>query len=132
MNLQEAFDKVCDDASPGKRCYVSLYEEVPYYGGPEEGGWWGSDSHLVAYKQVPTEEEAEAIKEEVYKLAARLSEDAQRASDQTCRDQLDYCEDRLIDDSNAVFGEVAGATQYWVVIEDRPGANESRGSRHYE
>ena len=42
--INEAFFNICREAKPAKSSYVSLYVNVPYYGGPEEGGWWGSDN----------------------------------------------------------------------------------------
>ena len=40
-NISEAFFTACSEAQPAKQQVVSLYVDVPFYGGPEEGGWWG-------------------------------------------------------------------------------------------
>ena len=37
----QAWDEIIEDSEVAQECYLSLYENVPYYGGPEEGGWWG-------------------------------------------------------------------------------------------
>ena len=42
----EAFHQICKEAKPAKSHHVSLYANEPFYGGPEEGGWWGSDTVL--------------------------------------------------------------------------------------
>lgn len=132
MSIEEAFFSVCDNAKPAKSCYVSLYAQIPYYGGPEEGGWWGNDCKLIAYKCYSTQEAADAAKTKVEELAKRLSEESKRKFGETCQSQLEWCEAHNIDDSNSVFGEVDGETKYFVVQEDTPGKSESIGPRHYE
>lgn len=46
--IRESFFQVCGDAKPSNSFYVSLYSARPFYGGPEEGGWWGRDYVLEA------------------------------------------------------------------------------------
>lgn len=55
--LAAAFDAVlAAEAKEPEEWYVVLMERVPFYGGPEEGGWWGSDSVVVKYAKFPDEE----------------------------------------------------------------------------
>ena len=54
--IKEAFDKICEDNIKVGTFYVVLAESIPYYGGPEEGGWLGSDTIIISYKEFPTEE----------------------------------------------------------------------------
>lgn len=82
--LREAFHQVCKDAKPAEGWYVSLIEVIPYYGGPEEGGWWGSDREVIAYQHFATEEAAQAAKEAVKKLAEELSQQARREFGRQC------------------------------------------------
>ena len=59
---QQAFVTICREAQPPKGCFVSLYLAHQYYGGPEEGGWWGWDHKLIASQDFPTMEQAEDAK----------------------------------------------------------------------
>ena len=129
-DLAEAFFTVCNEAKPAQGHYVSLYVDVPFYGGPEEGGWWGHDCSLVAYQWCSTEEEVEAKREAVEKLAKEKSEQAKREFGEHCLRQTEWLEARGLDDS--FLPEVDGEERYYVVIEDTPGSQESQGCRHYE
>ena len=76
MSIKEAFFAVCSDAKPARASYVSLYVNSPYYGGPEEGGWWGEDCKLVAYQICADDEEADVVQAKVCELAESLTRDA--------------------------------------------------------
>lgn len=132
MSIQEAFFEVCQDAEPAESIYVSLYVKRPFYGGPEEGGWWGSDHELVAYHQFPTQEAADAAEVKINELAKKYTEDAKRGYGEQCRAELNWCEARGIDNSNSVFGEVDGNAEYYVRQENSIGEAESKGNRHWE
>jgi hypothetical protein len=133
MSIKQAFYQVCEDAEPAKASYVSLYVSLPYYGGPEEGGWWGSDTELVAYKQVSSDVEAQAVSEKVHTLSEQLSKDAKDAFNRHCANQCEWVEQHdPMADVDDYFPEVDGEERYWVAVEDRPGSLASRGSRHYE
>ena len=132
MSIQSAFAEICKDAKIARGVFVSLYRMEPFYGGPEEGGWWGSDTFLVASQEFSTEEEAEAVREKVEELAKKLENESKKESGEVCQRQIDWCEARGIDDANTVFGEFEGYTTYSVVMEEKQGENESRGCRHYE
>jgi len=124
-----AFMEVCKAAQPAKSIYVSLYTCCPWYGGPEEGGWWGEDHALVAYQHFDTDEAADVAQAAITKLAEELSRTRRDEFGDLCLQQLDWCEQRGIDDSNAVFGEVDGESSYFVVREDSPGSQNYRGER---
>jgi hypothetical protein len=128
--LNEAFFQVCNDAVPAKSSYVSLYVNVPYYGGPEEGGWWGSDTALVAHYKCDSQPHAEAVKARVEELAQQLSDDARRSFGQACKAQCEWLDARGLDAD--YLPEVDGEETYWVAVEDRPGEHASQGCRHYE
>lgn len=132
MSIQEAFFTVCNEALPAKSIYVSLYIRVPRYGGPEEGGWWTSDTHLVAYQQFSSQEAADAAALKVTELAEELNKQARDDFGRACQAQLDWCEARGIDDANYIFGEVDGEEDYFVVQEASPGQHEYCGPTHYE
>lgn len=128
--LNEAFFQVCKEAVPAKSSYVSLYVTTPYYGGPEEGGWWGEDNVLVAHHYCSNEVEAEAIKNKVEELAKQLSDEAKSAFGRMCVAQCDWLEQRGLDSD--FLPEVDGEERYWVAVEEVPGENSSQGCRHYE
>ena len=133
MSIERAFHAICQEAinHRPRGYHVSLYEDVPYYGGPEEGGWWGHDTVLLASQEFDTEEAAQAALERVKKFAAELEQDARSQYGERCRAELDWCEARGIDDSNSVFGEVDGPSKYVVRIENYPGEHVYRGERFY-
>lgn len=126
--LQDAFDHVCKEAKKAGGFYVSLMENVPYYGGPEEGGWWGSDTRLVAYQYFTTEEAAEAAKDKVEELAAELSAQARRNFGEQCLRELDWLEARGLDAD--YLPEPDGESEFFVTVtEGLP--QESEGVRGY-
>jgi hypothetical protein len=128
--LNEAFFNICREAKPAKSSYVSLYVNVPYYGGPEEGGWWGSDNVLVAYHQCGNDVEAEHVKARVEEMAEELSREAKRDFGRTCAAQCEWLEARGLDSDS--LPEVDGEESYFVVVEDTPGQHVTRGCRLYE
>ena len=130
MSTSEAFFSVCDDAQPAESHYLSLYVSVPYYGGPEEGGWWGSDTALVAYKHFDTSEALEAARAKVAALAVELTDQARRDFGQQCLREMAWCDARGLDAD--YLPEVDGESSYSVVTEDVPGSMVSEGCRHYE
>lgn len=130
MSVKEAFFSVCEDAKPAVGTYVSLYVRVPYYGGPEEGGWWGEDHHLVAYKHCTSSERAAAVREAVESLALELSEQAQREFGDTCLREMAWLDARGLD--AGWLPEPDGEAEYYVAEEKSPGSLATTGCRHYE
>lgn len=132
--VKAAFDQVCAKAVVAESNYVSLYVELPFYGGPEEGGWWSSDTELVAFQEVSSEAEAKAIKEQVEKLAESLSEQARQRFYEQCAREVEYVEQRdpMADVSDYFPAEPDGEERYWVATESKPGSLKREGSRYYE
>ena len=128
--IQAAFDAICTEATPARAHHVSLYRNEPYYGGPEEGGWYGSDTVLVAHVQVDTHEHAEAIRAEVEKLAEQMTKEAKDAFNRQCADECEWLEARGLDAD--YLREPDGENRYWVTIEDSAGEHAHQGTRHYE
>ena len=133
MTVKQAFYEVCEkpvevDRSGGG--YVSLYVGVPYYGGPEEGGWWGHDTSCLAYQWVEGEKEADAAVERVRRLAEELGQQAKTEFGDYCLKQTEWLEARGLDDD--FLPEVNGEETYFVTREQQPRSLESTGSRHYE
>ena len=117
--VQVAFDAICKESSKTESWYVSLIERVPFYGGPEEGGWWGSDTEVIAYQRFVSEELANEAAAKVNKLAAELCAIAREEYERHCLRQPDW------------LGEVAGETEYFVTVTNSI-PEPTRGCRHYE
>lgn len=128
--MKQAFFEICREAKPATAHYVSLYRREPYYGGPEEGGWWGSDYALVAYERFDSDEAASAAAEAVVELAERMSAEAKDAFNRQCAAECEWLEARGLDAD--FLPEVNGEVSYHVHVEDRPGSLAYEGSRHYE
>ncbi len=130
--INAAFHQICTDAKepePRMAVYVSLYENVPFYGGPEEGGWWGHDTVLVGYKQFNREAQAQTAADAVRELAERLGEESKRNYGERCREECDWLEARGLDAD--FFPEPDGPSSFFVITEDTPGSLEDAGNRHY-
>ena len=131
--IQAAFNQVCSKAVVAESNYVSLYVDLPYYGGPEEGGWWGSDTELVAYQQVSSEAEAKAIKDEIVKMSESLNDEARQRFYADCARSVEWVEEHdPMADVSDYFPEPDGDERYWVAVESKPGSFKSQGSRYYE
>lgn len=127
--IKAAFSQVCKEARRARGFYVSLMENCPYYGGPEEGGWWGSDERVLAYQYFSTEEEAEAARLEVLKLAKQLQAEARRDYGEQCLREMAWLEARGLDAD--YLPEPDGPSTYSVLVtEGLP--EEHYGPRHYE
>jgi len=129
MSIKEAFFETCKNATPARKHYVSLYATVPFYGGPEEGGWWGRDQVLVAYQECDTDEQSKALVEAVEALADKLSKEAKDSFNRQCARECEWLEARGLDDS--FLPEVDGEHRYWVAVENRVGEYASEGDRYY-
>jgi hypothetical protein len=128
--FEAAYREVCRESREAGGAYVSLYRKDSYYGGPEEGGWWGSDYELVRTQRFASEELAEQAAERVRQLASEMTADAKRMWSEHCRQQTDWCEARGLDAD--WLPEPDGPTEYVVVVEEVAGQCASRGSRTYE
>lgn len=128
--IKEAFHTICEDAKPAKSIYVSLYVNMPYYGGTEEGGWWGKDTKLVAYKEYSSIEVAKAALDAINKYAQELNQKSKKEFSEKCRQECDWLEERGLDSD--YLPEVDGEEEYFVVIESSPGKDSKNGIRHYE
>jgi hypothetical protein len=131
MSIEKAFYAVCENAKPARASYVSLYRREPFFGGPEEGGWWSHDDKLVAYHRCSNDVDAEAIEAEVDKLAERMTKEAQQSFNEACFAECLEAERRNVDVDD-LYPEVDGPVRYWVATEERPGELASEGNRHYE
>lgn len=127
--MKQAFFEICREAKPAKAAYVSLYVSIPFYGGPEEGGWWGRDVELVAYERFESMEAAEAALEAVKAYAEKLSREAKDHFNAGCASEMEWLEARGLDAD--FLPEVDGEAEYYAVTEVSPGEGVYRGERGY-
>jgi hypothetical protein len=128
--MKDAFFTACKEAVPAASNFVSLYLNTPFYGGPEEGGWWGNDTSLIATQEYSTQQTADLAKLHIEKLAEQATDDAKRAYGEKCLAETEWLDARGLDDD--FLPEVDGSAEYFVMIETRAGSCESQGCRHYE
>jgi hypothetical protein len=132
--IQAAFRSVC--AAPplpecrGARRYVSLYRQERFYGGPEEGGWWGTDWVRIETREYMTAAAARAAAAAAERLAAQLSREAVAAHSARCDAECDWLDSRGLDSDT--LPEPDGPDAFTIMVERSPGWFESRGPRHYE
>jgi len=127
--LQDAFNQVCTEAKQAEGYYVALMERTQFYGGPEEGGWYGHDIIVHAYQHFTTEEAANAAKEQVEKLSQQLTLDEKRSHGEHCLRQMDWLDDRGLDAD--FLPEDDGPSDFYVTVTSELPTN-SYGGRHYE
>ena len=112
----EAFDLVIENALEPDACYVCLVAEYQAYGGPEEGGWWQTISHLEKYAEFPTRELAEAAREKVEVLAKELTMVERISHGDHCLRQMEWLDARGLDSD--WLPEPDGETIYRVFVCD--------------
>lgn len=84
--------------------------DIPFYGGPQEGGWWGVDTEVVAYHECISEEEANRLKDEVEKLAQELNAEARKTYGEQCLREME------LEERGHVLPEPDGPEEYKIVI----------------
>lgn len=127
--LQQAFNTVLKNAKPSETWYVTLMEESQFYGGPQEGGWWGYDSRIVASQEFPSEKEARSAAEAVEKFATELDAEARKSFGKQCLRETAWLEARGLDDD--FLPEVDGPDKYEVIVSQGM-PKEHQGNRHWE
>jgi hypothetical protein len=130
MNISDAFDAALSDVKSPTTWYVCLVLREQYYGGPEEGGWYGYDTTLVRFAQFPSEEAARDGAEKVKRLAACESSRANEDFNRMCLRSCDEAEARNEDIDR--LPEVGGPDSYRVLMTYRLPAQFVAGSRCYE
>lgn len=131
--IEEAFRQVCAQAEPAEDVFVSLYRLDRFYGGPEEGGWYGTDATLLASQQVFSRRAAERMKDQVTELAEKLTRDAEDARNRRLAAECEFLEERGVDDydNNAYLSPPDGGSRFWVVVEEVQGSHVRTGDRCY-
>jgi|TARA_R110000824_G_scaffold116455_8_gene267918 hypothetical protein len=131
MTIEDAFTEAIETPPiEASTTYVSLYERVPFYGGPEEGGWWGQDTALNSYHRFATLEQAEQALERIETLAEELTKEAKSEWAKQCLHECEQAEARGMEPSD-LYPETAGETEYFATVEGVLNSLESQQDRHY-
>ena len=127
--MLRAWNEIIEDKEVAQECYLSLYEEIPYYGGPEEGGWWGHLHILKQYCKCPTLDYAEELRKKLEIHCKELTEEAKRANGEHCLHYIQQAEARNEDVDDYGYD---GPMSYYVIIESVAGQNQVTERSHYE
>lgn len=127
--LAHAFSVVLPEAEVQEEWTVCLMVEVPFYGGPEEGGWWGADTTCVAARVCFNKGEAERYAAQVRTLAEALTKEARERHGSHCLNEMDWLEARGLPAD--FLPEPDGEEQYFVLVCQGIPA-PSYGGRRYE
>lgn len=127
MDLREIFHAVCENAQQSEGKYLCLMARVPYYGGPEEGGWWGEDHIVESYQFCENQVILDKILTEINELVRKENEETKTAYNRFCSDEWER-DDSDGPDSLAVLN---GPSELFIEIQDN--VPQSRyGNRYYE
>jgi len=127
--IKAAFFEVCTEAETAERHFVSLYCNHRFYGGPEEGGWYGTDTTLIASQEVDSEAVAVVMQAAAVDLAEKLTQEAEDARNRACAESMEWLEERGLDAD--FLPEPDGGESFWVATETVRGSFVSTGDRCY-
>lgn len=127
--IKEAWEQICKDAQEPDGVWLTMYCDYPFYGGPEEGGWWGTDCVLQETMYFQFENDANGTKEIVQKRAEELNELAKRRFGDRCLQELEWLDARGLDSD--YLPEPDGEEKYFVVVEKQRGSFEHHGDRQW-
>lgn len=116
--LEAAFDKVAQAPVVCEEWYVTLWRKSRFYGGPEEGGWWGTDRIPVKYKIYPSEELAEDAAGRITNLADELTRESEREDARYCASTMEWLEARGLEAD--YLPEPDGPDEYCVSVSQSP------------
>jgi hypothetical protein len=128
-STREAFFQVCTEAERREDVFVTLYCDDRFFGGPEEGGWYGTDTRLIASQRVYSRQIGDQIAAQAKELADKLTRDAEDDRNRQCAAECEWLEARGLDDD--FLPQPNGGERYWIAVEAEQGAAESQGDRAY-
>lgn len=126
--IECAFDALIESPKEPECWYVCLMERAPFYGGPEEGGWWGEDHIVVKYAEFASEELARDAAERIRSLASELQDQARQQHGQHCLNQMEWLDARGLDAD--FLPEDDGPSEFYVRVTQQLPVN-SIGERGY-
>jgi len=127
--LIQAWDEIMADAQEAEECIVSMYSVERYYGGPEEGGWWGNLFILQKYVRCSNRDAAEKLQHKLQERCEELNREEQQRDSEDC---LRHCERAWSRGEDVDDYGYDGPSTYHVLIEKFPGENQQTERSHYE
>lgn len=125
----QAWNEIMEDAEEAEACIVSLYNVERYYGGPEEGGWWGNLYILKEYVRCSNRVAAERLQEKLQQRCIELNKEEEKLDAELC---LRHCERAYARGEDVDDYGYDGPSSYSVFIEKIPGENQITERAHYE
>jgi len=125
----EAWNEIMADAQEAEECIVSMYSIEPYYGGPEEGGWWGNLLILKEFVRCTTRNAAEKLQEKLQSRCEEMSREEKTFDYEEC---LRVCVRAYARGEDVDDHGYDGPSSYTVLIEKFPGENQVTERSHYE
>jgi hypothetical protein len=125
----KAWNEIMENAQKAEECVVSMYSVEPYYGGPEEGGWWGNLFILNEYVRCSNRDAAEKLQQKLQERCEELNKEEQQQDSEYC---LRYCERAWSRGEDVDDYGYDGPSTYHVLIEKFPGENQVTERSHYE
>ena len=125
----QAWNEIIEDSEVAQECYLCLYEQVPYYGGPEEGGWWGYLNILKEYCKCSSHEAAEMLSNKLREHCEQLNKESKIADSDDCLRHIERADRRGEDVDDDGY---EGASTYHLTIESIPGQSQNTTRSHYE
>ena len=125
----QAWNEIIEDSEVAQECYLSLYENVSYYGGPEEGGWWGYLQILQKYCKCSSREQAEMLSNKLREHCEQLNKESKKADGEDCLRHMERADRRGEDVDDDGYD---GPSTYYMIIESMPGQHQVTTKSHYE
>lgn len=125
----QAWKEIVEDSEVAQECYLSLYENAPYYGGPEEGGWWGHLQILKEYCRCTSRQAAELLMHKLQDRCEQLNRELRIADGDDCLRHMKRADQRGEDVDDYGYD---GPSTFYMIIEAIPGQNQNTTMRHYE
>jgi hypothetical protein len=105
-----------------KPYYVSVYEDTQVYGGPEEGGWWVTQTILVGSIEFPTQRMAEGYLE----TAKQEAEEKTKENSGRAWKRLPESEGSSMYPEGYIPKGFSDDSTYYAVVESVSGSREKR------
>ena len=127
--IEQAFYALVSETD--KPYYVVLWEARQYYGGPEEGGWYGYDYIVASYKRVDSLLVAENLAARIHLLAKNMSKQSRDEYYRRCLEECERADAAGEDPTDYYGGDVyESPSSFYVTVEEEMPESHF-GNRYY-